>query len=138
MDGRTTRRARGFTFTEAGVGSGLILVKVTVVTKADDRYTLAVSDSSGSCYSSPIESEIHMSNAVQLDFHWSTSQAVQAEVRANAVFIHAKLVTGGMDVVSARQAVEALFEAGVREGREDGYEDGRNQIAPLGDESYRD
>ena len=67
-----------------------------------------------------------MSNSVQLTFHWRTKDNDQAEVRANAVFIHAKLVAGGMDVTEARRAVEKLFSAGWREGHEEGYEDGRN------------
>lgn len=66
------------------------------------------------------------SNAVQLSFHWRTEQKEQAEVRANAVFIHAKLVAGGMDVTEARRAVEKLFSAGWREGHEDGYDAGRD------------
>ena len=78
-----------------------------------------------------------MSNAVQLDFHWQTSGLVQAKVRANAVFIHAKLVAAGMPAAEAKQAVEQLFSDGRTEGYEDGYEAGRDQVAPLGDESYR-
>ena len=66
-----------------------------------------------------------MSNAVHLEFHWQTDQKVRAEVRANAVFIHAKLVAGGMNVSDAANAVQALFEAGRREGHEDGYDAGR-------------
>lgn len=62
------------------------------------------------------------SNAVQLSFHWRTDQKEQAEVRANAVFIHAKLVAGGMDVTKARLAVQKLFSDGWREGYEDGYD----------------
>lgn len=66
-----------------------------------------------------------MSNAVHLSFHWRTNQEVQAEVRANAVFIHSKLVAGGMDVAEARRAVERLFSAGWREG----YEDGQDSVS---------
>lgn len=79
-----------------------------------------------------------MSNAVDLDFYCHTADKLRAEVRANAVFIHAKLVAGGMSVAEAGAAVENLFSAGRREGYEDGYDAGRDQIAPLGDESYRD
>jgi hypothetical protein len=78
------------------------------------------------------------SNAVQLDFHWQTNEAQRAKVRANAVFIHAKLVAGGMDVALAAEAVQDLFEAGRTTGYDDGYDAGRDQVAPLGDESYRD
>lgn len=70
-----------------------------------------------------------MLNSIELDFHWQTSDAEQAKIRANAVFIQAKLVAGGMDAKDARDAVERLFSDGRREGYEDGYEDGRDQIA---------
>lgn len=73
-------------------------------------------------------------NSVQLSFHWQTSAEVQAEARANAVFIHAKLVAGGMDVTEARRAVEKLFSAGWREGYEDGFDSGRD--TSLGGENY--
>lgn len=63
-------------------------------------------------------------NAVQLNFYWRTSDAKRAAVRANAVFIHAKLVAAGVDVRDAKLAVEALFEAGYDEGREDGVDAG--------------
>jgi hypothetical protein len=70
-----------------------------------------------------------MSNAVHLSFHWRTKEEVQAEVRANAVFIHSKLVAGGMDVAEARSAVERLFSAGWREGYEDGHEDSQDSVS---------
>ena len=73
-----------------------------------------------------------MSNAVSLDFHWRTTNEVQAEVRANAVFIHAKLVAGGMDVTEARRAVEKLFSAGWCEGQKNGFEDGQSHEAMFG------
>lgn len=72
------------------------------------------------------------SNAVSLDFHWRTKDEVQAEVRANAVFIHSKLVAGGMDAVEAKRAVEKLYSAGWREGHEDGFEDGQSHEAMFG------
>lgn len=65
-----------------------------------------------------------MTNAVSLDFHYKTKAPVIAEVRANAVFIHAKLVAGGMGVREAKDAVEKLFSAGWREGFEDGHDAG--------------
>jgi hypothetical protein len=74
-----------------------------------------------------------MSNAVQLSFHWRTNDEVQAEVRANAVFIHAKLVAAGVDVTEARRAVQKLFSAGWQEGYEDGYDAG--QSSALGGEN---
>jgi len=66
------------------------------------------------------------SNTVNLEFHWRTDVEKQAESRALAVFIHAKLVAGGMDVTESRRAVEKLFSAGWHEGYEDGYEAGEN------------
>jgi hypothetical protein len=77
------------------------------------------------------------SNAIELDFNWQTSEEQRAKVRANAVFIYAKLVAGGMDVALAAEAVQDLFEAGRTTGYDDGYDAGRDQVAPLGDESYR-
>ena len=62
------------------------------------------------------------SNAVELSFHWRAKQETIAEVRANAVFIHAKLVAAGVGVTEARRAVEKLFSAGWQEGYEDGYD----------------
>lgn len=73
-----------------------------------------------------------MSNSVELNFHWTTKDSVQTEVRANVVFIHAKLVAGGMDVTEARIAVEKLFSAGQHEGYKAGFEVGRD--CELGDD----
>ena len=67
------------------------------------------------------------SNAVHLDFNWRTTDSAKADVRANAVFIHAKLVSAGMDVKLAKEAVEKLFSDGRAEGYEDGYESGYDQ-----------
>lgn len=67
-----------------------------------------------------------MSNAVNVSFHWRTDAEKKAESRALAVFIHAKLVAGGMDVAEARRAVEKLFSAGWNEGYEDGYDSGQS------------
>lgn len=62
------------------------------------------------------------SNSVNLNFHWRTDAEAQAEGRTLAVFIHAKLVAGGMDVTEARRAVEKMFSIGWNEGYEDGYD----------------
>lgn len=59
-------------------------------------------------------------NSVSLTFHWATGEKRQAEVRANAVFIHAKLVAGGMDVQDAKRAVELLYSHGWSEGFDEG------------------
>lgn len=61
-------------------------------------------------------------NAVDLVFHWKSDGKVIAKARANAVFIHAKLVSGGMDISEAARAVEQLFSDGHNEGFEFGYE----------------
>lgn len=63
-----------------------------------------------------------MSNAIHLDFNWRTKDDAKAEVRANAVFIHTKLVAGGMSDADAATAVENLFSSGYSEGYEDGYD----------------
>lgn len=49
------------------------------------------------------------------------------------MFIHAKLIAGGMGVTEARRAVEKLFSAGYNEGYEDGYDAGRD--SELGGEN---
>lgn len=65
------------------------------------------------------------SNSVNLHFHYRTSAETQAEGRALAVFIHAKLVAGGMDVTEARHAVQKMFTIGWNEGYEEGHDAGR-------------
>jgi len=83
------------------------------------------------------------SNAIDLSFHWRTKPEAQAKARANAVFVHAKLVAGGMDISEAARAVEQLFSDGHSEGFEDGYDTGESHanlygnVADLGDESHR-
>lgn len=57
------------------------------------------------------------SNAVELRFALHTSDVKKAEIRQNAVFIHAKLVQGGMDPVTAKACVEQLYAHGCDEGR---------------------
>ena len=71
-----------------------------------------------------------VNNGLVLGFNWRTSAEGQASVRANAVFIYGKLVAGGMDVKTAKNAVERLFNDGWKEGYEDGYEAGRDSVGP--------
>ena len=66
------------------------------------------------------------SNALFLDFHHRTKPEVQAAVRANALFVYAKLVAGGMSVETAKEAVEKIFDDGFNTGYETGYDVGRD------------
>ena len=59
-----------------------------------------------------------MTNALYLDFHWQTKESTQSEVRANALFIYSKLISAGVEVQTAKCAVEDLFSAGYSEGYE--------------------
>jgi hypothetical protein len=60
-----------------------------------------------------------MNNGLQLALYSGNSSAKNAEIRANAVFIYAKLVEAGVSIDKARKAVEKLFQ----DGREQGHLD---------------
>lgn len=57
-----------------------------------------------------------MNNGLYLALYWGNSQAEDAEIRANALFIYSKMVEAGVSVEEAKAAVEKLFADGRTQG----------------------
>lgn len=66
-------------------------------------------------------------NSLELSMYRSTDAKEQAAIRANAIFIQAKLVSTGMKPSEAKAAVEKLFNDGREQGWSDGNESGYDQ-----------
>lgn len=58
-------------------------------------------------------------NELYIEVFWKTSEKEAVRIRANAVFIYAKLVEGGVDVKSAKAAVEQLYSDGWDQGMQE-------------------
>ena len=60
-----------------------------------------------------------MNNSLYLALYWGNSQAEDAAIRANALFIYSKMVEAGVSIKEAKSAVEKLFADGRDQGRLD-------------------
>lgn len=57
-----------------------------------------------------------MNNGLYLALYWGNSQAEDAAIRANALFIYSKMVEAGVSIEEAKSAVEKLFADGRDQG----------------------
>jgi hypothetical protein len=77
-----------------------------------------------------------VNNSVQLAMYRNTPNKECAAIRANALFIQAKLCSAGVSAAMAKEAIEKLFndgrDQGWSEGNEAGYDAGYDAGADSG------
>jgi len=85
----------------------------------------------------PIEGNMtfeRVDNSVKLDMHRRTTDKERVDIRANAIFIQAKLCSAGLSPSEAKKAVEKLYNDGYGQGwnvgNDDGYQAGYDAADP--------